>query len=207
MLVETLQENGYDSAALGLSMNYNTSESKAKNTMKNLAHKDLGHNKCLESICVWLNIVAPIYFWSEFDTFRIGVTKQSQSTMHTFLKKEVTEYEYVFDSVDQKDIDTLTKIVNKYIKRKNLRGAKQVNPAGFEQRRVVCLNYKVLRNIIMQRRDHKLDEWQYFCKEIYEQAEHSELLPHWDKEKADLLDLTPVELVKKIRILEDCLYS
>jgi hypothetical protein len=89
--IKLLSEHGYNEAILGLSLSYNTTTKKAMETAELLAKLDGGHNKFLESICVWLDITAPRYWWQQFDTYRIGVTKQSESTMHTLLRQPLTD--------------------------------------------------------------------------------------------------------------------
>ena len=124
-----------------------------------------------------LILFAPRFFWSEFDTYRAGVTKQSESTMHTLgvrrLRNEDFEYplkDLVLNSIND-DIDlynedgmTLEKLKN------NL-------PEGFLQRRIVCTNYKTLRNMILQRKKHELSQWRLFISQVISQVEHPELLP------------------------------
>ena len=83
MNVTVLNEAGYQEALLGLSLSYEQSLDKMPAVAERLAQRDNGHNKFLESIVVWLDVIAPRYWWQEFDTYRIGVSKQSSSTMHT----------------------------------------------------------------------------------------------------------------------------
>ena len=81
------KEAGYEEAILGLSLNKNQPIENMPNVLRRLAHKGGGHSKALESICVWLDITAPRFWWAEFDTYRVGMTKQSQSTIHTLIKR------------------------------------------------------------------------------------------------------------------------
>jgi hypothetical protein len=132
-----------------------------------LAPQNHGHNKFLESVILWLDIDAPRYWWQEFDTYRVGVTKQSESTMHTILHRTLTQADF------QKLIDTATlEKLNHYISIKDFDTLKNELPEGFLQRRIVCLNYKVLRHIFRQRRSHKLLEWQIFIAEVYHKCEN-----------------------------------
>lgn len=139
-----------------------------------LAHMQGGHNKFLESIMFTLLIRAPRYWWQEFDTYRVGVTKQSESTIHTITKRFLTQNDFV------EDIDNLDDI-NKYIKRyqdiinvkkdekeeeKLFREIKNILPEGFLQRRIVVLNAKSLQNMYMQRKNHRLKEWHKFLNDI-----------------------------------------
>ena len=98
MKVKVLEEAGYEWALLGLSKSFKdraiphedwwTYErfEKLNKTAKGMAFNDGGHNKFLESIVVWLDIEAPRGWWQEFDTYRVGTTKQSESTIHTIAK-------------------------------------------------------------------------------------------------------------------------
>ena len=80
MKIKILKEAGYDEALLGLSLSYNTKIERMDKVAAKLYCKDGGHNKFLESICVWLDITAARYWWQEFDTYRIGVTKLGSGT-------------------------------------------------------------------------------------------------------------------------------
>ena len=136
-----------------------------------LAPKGGGHNKFLESIQVWLDISAPRYFWSEYDTYRVGMTKQSESTMHTILSRplEQADFELGIEGDYLKYLNTNIKEVtdnpdlDRSDKMRILRETKNDLPEGFLQRRIISTNYMVLRNIYKQRRAHKLPEWQEFC--------------------------------------------
>ncbi len=171
MLVKVMNEYGIDEAICGLSLSYGTTFQKATDISKKLAHKDGGHNKFLESIMVWLDVTAPRYFWQQLDTYRVGITKQSESTMHTIMKKPLTQANF------EKEIRFETLIhLNNLIYAGMFDQLKVELPEGFLQRRIICTNYKVLRNIISQRLKHKLVEWQVFCNSLYVQLTHNEYL-------------------------------
>lgn len=171
MIVEILEESGKAWALLGLSLSYNQDELKMENISCSLASKDGGHNKFLESIIMWIDITAPRYWWQQFDTYRVGITKQSQSTMHTLLKTPIT--------TDFFDLEIPEETISRL---ENLRSEKRFDqlkyelPEGFLQRRIVCTNYKTLRNIISQRKRHKLKEWKFFIRTILENAKYKEYL-------------------------------
>jgi hypothetical protein len=156
--INILKEAGFDEALLGLSLNKNQSIEKMPKVALKLAKMDGGHNKFLESIDVWLDIKAPRYWWSQFDTYRAGVTKQSESTMHTIMKRQLTEDDFS-EYIPSENIDTL----NGYIQAKQFNLVKANLPEGFLQRRIVKLSYKNIRNIIQQRKNHRLLEWKFFC--------------------------------------------
>jgi len=171
MKVTVLREAGFGEALLGLSLSYNSDPEKVHEVARKLAHKGDGHNKFLESICVWLDIDAPRYWWSQFDTYRVGVTKQSESTMHTLLDKRLTQQMFEHPISEQ-----IRRRLNEKIDEEDWEIVKWNLPESFLQRRIVCTNYMALQRIIRQRRTHKLAEWQVFCDEVIEQCEYTEFL-------------------------------
>ena len=190
MKVVVLNEAGYDEAMLGLSRSYNKPLYDMPNVAEKLYRKDGGHNKFLESIVVWLDITAPRYWWQQIDTYRApqdgedgfqptGITKQSESTMHTLLQRELSQ-----DDFEVGIPSDLLFIVNTIIAQKDWYLAKRVLPESFLQSRVVCTNYKALRNIIKQRCTHKLPEWRQFIAQLLDQLEYQEFLE----------DLKPIEV-------------
>ena len=136
-----------------------------------LRFKGEGHNKFLETIVVWMDIDAPRYFWQQFDTYRIGVTKQSESTMHTMTARPLqqTDFEYPIPNAHLQHLNAL-------IADEQWQAVKRDLPESFLQRRIVCLNYMILQRMIRQRRSHRLEEWRTFIDEVLRQAEHLELL-------------------------------
>lgn len=171
MKVKVLGEAGYEFALLGLSLSYNMPVKKMQEVADRLASKDGGHNKFLESICVWIDVTAPRYWWQQLDTYRIGVTKQSESTMHTLTKRPLTQDD--FDGhLPQATLDRL----NELIASKNWKQAKRELPESFLQRRIVCTNYKALRHMRQQRKTHKLPEWHLFLDALDEQLAMPEFL-------------------------------
>ena len=166
MKIKILNESGHSEALLGVSLSYNKTPS--PEAIITLSHKDGGHNKFLESIVLWLDITAPRYWWQQFDTYRISVTKQSESTMHTLKGHTFTP----------EDFETwipleLIAILNQYKDQPELKG---MLPESFLQRRIVCTNYKTLRNIFKQRRTHRLIEWNIFIESVYNAVRVNEYL-------------------------------
>ena len=142
---------------------------------KKLAHQQGGHNKFLETITLVLDITAPRYWWQEFDTYRAGVTKQSESTMHTIMARDLTDEDFeggTFDHI----LDELNAIRRDYLAAKEKGDAeeerrcfldmKSALPEGFLQRRIVVLNLKTLQNMYIQRRTHRLPEWRSFFESL-----------------------------------------
>lgn len=202
MKVTVLEEAGYEWALLGLSKSFKdraipheewwTYErfEKLDKTAKGMAFQDGGHNKFLESITVWIDIEAPRGWWQEFDTYRVGMTKQSDSTMHTIQRRPTTLADYEFGT-RERVIEEFNRILieetNNFTDTKRLTGdslqrVKWNLPEGYLQSRVVCTNYRTLRNIFLQRWNHNLSQWQVFIKEMREQLERPELLPSKGRE-------------------------
>lgn len=137
--------------------------------------------KFLRQIMVSVDITAPLYWWKEFDTYKIGTTANSTSTMHklastpiTLENFEIEDYEPDLRLIDDIDmgirirsfIDDLEQLRQMYLETKDKRYWKELVrwlPNGWLQTRTVTLNYEVLRNIYAQRRYHKLTEWHRFC--------------------------------------------
>ena len=174
MKVTVLREAGIEEALLGLSLSYNQPVEKMKAVADRLADKNEAHNKFLESIVVWVDVIAPRFWWQEFDTYRVGVTKQSESTIHTIMKTELMPEDFAHP-IFQPELDRLNDMIldERFIELKN------ALPEGFLQRRIVCTNYKTLRRIIFQRKNHKLPEWHTFIQAILTQVEHPEWLPSY----------------------------
>lgn len=137
-----------------------------------------GHNKFLETITLTIDIRAPRYWWQEFDTYRAGVTKQSESTIHTIMKRDLTDDDFE-GGMWPEVLGILNRSREIYQSaegdenKEALRAAvfddmKAGLPEGFLQRRIVCLNLKTLQNIYHQRKNHKLPQWRMFFYDIAE---------------------------------------
>jgi hypothetical protein len=184
MQVKILKEEGHDLALRGMAYSFKDRASdpdewwagqsdRAIKRAPLLAVKDGGHNKFIESIVVWIDIEASRAFWSEFDTYRVGTTKQSESTMHTLSKRGPVPEDFE-EGTHWKVIDAF---IDVWLSSKGDINVLKMNlPEGFLQRRLVCTNYKVLRNIISQREGHRLKSWGMFIEKIIEQVEHPEYL-------------------------------
>jgi len=171
MKLKILEEHGYESALLGLSLSYNTDPDDMSAVAAKLRFKGDGHNKFLESIVVWLDITAPRYFWQQFDTYRIGTTKQSESTMHTMTRSRLTQ-EHFEHPIPEAQLDFLNGLVIE----SDWERVKWNLPESFLQRRIVCTNYMALQRMIRQRETHRLTEWREFVRMLLEQAQRPELL-------------------------------
>ena len=169
MEVTVIKEAGYEEALYGLSLSYNSDINRMSRRAALLAPLDKGHNKYLESVSVWIKIKAPRYFWQQFDTYRVGITKQSESTMHTIMRGKLTT-----DNFTEDVAFSIIDLLNHYIESEDFEKVKANLPEGFLQERLVCTNYKVLRNMYQQRKDHKLEEWKEFISLLCEQLTHKE---------------------------------
>lgn len=133
-----------------------------------LAGADGGHNKFLEQIQYWIAIDAPLYWWKQFDTYRIGVSKSSESTMFKMWKGGLVQADFE-KPVYEETLERLNKSIKKYNEEPSEELFMEIItnlPDGFLQTRLVNINAKSLRNIYQQRYAHKLQEWKDFCKFI-----------------------------------------
>lgn len=140
-----------------------------------------GHDKFLRMLRVDLLITAPLYWWKQFDTYKVGTVTQSESTMHTLMKSPITQN--MFESGLHPDI---LNILENMRLAGNFDGLNNLLPHSFLQTRMVSTNYAVLQNIIRQRRGHKLREWREFISTILDQCNHPDIL--WPDRLADAED-------------------
>lgn len=154
--------------------------------MKKLTAAGNDHGKFLRMITVTMDITAPLYWWKEFDTYKVGTVANSCSTMHKLTAKAFTIDDFSFEDCDQwtKDvvcgciINALNMNRNKFLETNDKeiwRQMIQLLPSSYNQKRTVQLNYAVLKNIYHARKNHKLSEWHTFCGWI-EQLPYSELI-------------------------------
>lgn len=180
--------------------------------MMRLVKAGTEHAKFMRMITVIADVTAPLYWWKEFDTYKVGTVANSCSTMHKIAEKEFTLDDFSAEHLDGESvcsyygnealssIDILRVIIralNKWreryltaLKTEEYTGlpAKdiwwqmiQILPSSYNQKRTICLNYAVLANIYRQRKGHKLDEWNDFCKWI-ETLPYSELITGENKD-------------------------
>lgn len=155
--------------------------------MRNLCDAGTDHRKFMRMITVYVDITAPLYWWKEFDTYKVGTVANSCSTMHKIAGKEFTIEDFSCEHlIDDEPIPTrvysprqmleatianLNHLRWLYIKTKDKKywwQMIQLLPSSYNQRRTIMLNYEVLANIYKSRSGHKLDEWRDFCKWIVE---------------------------------------
>lgn len=149
--------------------------------MKSLSKAGNDHAKFLRMINVTVDITAPLYWWKEYDTYKVGTVANSCSTMHKIHDKELTRddfsWEHLYSPYDAEDLGSaeiseyILNILNRYRKRylysknkKDWQQMIQLLPSSYNQRRTVQLNYQVLKSMYFARKNHKLDEWVEFCK-------------------------------------------
>lgn len=167
--------------------------------MTRLRNAGTDHRKYMRMILVSCDIIAPLYWWKEFDTYKVGTVANSCSTMHKIQAKEFTlddfshehldiyrehvmyaPNKYRFSSTDllKLEIDVLNQCGDKYLETKDKRcwwQMIQLLPSSYNQKRTIMMNYEVLANIYKSRKNHKLDEWRKFCDWI-EKLPYSRLI-------------------------------
>lgn len=144
--------------------------------MQRLRNAGTDHRKYMRMIVVFADITAPLYWWKEFDTYKIGTVANSCSTMHKIHTKEFTpddfSKEFLFGE-EELDFERILFRLNYCRERFNVTGNKnwwykmiQLLPSSYNQKRTVMMNYEVLANIYKSRKNHKLDEWRELCRWI-----------------------------------------
>lgn len=159
-----------------------------KHLMMALRNAGTDHRKFMRMITVYLDITAPLYWWKEFDTYKVGTVVNSCSTMHKIAEKEFTLENFscehllsywgeekvnptiIYPCTPMQHLNQTIACLNvcrkKYLETKDKKywwQMIQLLPSSYNQRRTVMLNYEVLANIYKSRRNHKLDEWHTFC--------------------------------------------
>lgn len=170
-------------------------ESNDLDLMTRLRNAGTDHRKFMRMIVVYLDITAPLYWWKEFDTYKVGTVANSCSTMHKIAAKEFTLDDFSHEHLNRTGLFILENIIanlnewRAYFiygfdsgEYKIEKGDKeqwwqmiQLLPSSYNQKRTVMLNYEVLANIYKSRRNHKLDEWHTLCDWI-EGLPYSELI-------------------------------
>ena len=173
-----------------------------KELMMKLRNAGTDHRKFMRMITVYVDITAPLYWWKEFDTYKVGTVVNSCSTMHKIHDKEFTldDFSHEHLGVNPKCTEAIDFTWNfEYFLLETIRGLNaaraaylktkdkfyfdqmiQLLPTSYNQKRTVMLNYEVLANIYKSRKNHKLDEWRELCKWI-EKLPHSEIITGGNK--------------------------
>lgn len=144
--------------------------------MKRLIKSGTDHRKFMRMIPVYIDITAPLYWWKEFDTYKVGTVANSCSTMHKIQEKEFTLDDFSHEHLQAPMAEILKHTIHglndardAYLSSKDKLmwwQMIQLLPSSYNQKRSVMLNYEVLANMYKSRKNHKLDEWRDFCKWI-----------------------------------------
>ena len=170
---------------------------KDKDLMKRLRNAGTDHRKFMRQIVVYVDILAPLYWWKEFDTYKVGTVANSCSTMHKIHSSEMFEEDFSIEDIESysndfpdddaihsaycaavQAISALNRLRYRYNETKDKkywRAMIQLLPSSYNQLRTVSLNYEVLANMYHSRKNHKLDEWHTFCDWV-ESLPYSELI-------------------------------
>ena len=154
--------------------------------MMALRNAGTDHRKFMRMIAVYLDITAPLYWWKEFDTYKVGTVANSCSTMHKIHDKEFTLEDFSVERSDTLTQDVFLQHIipvleiqrKLYLESKSEKAWNsmiQLLPSSYNQKRTVMLNYEVLANMYKSRKNHKLKEWRYFCTWISD-LPYSELI-------------------------------
>lgn len=149
---------------------------------KRLAKGGTEHRKYVRQIFVSVDITAPIYWWKEYDTYKIGTTANSTSTMHKLMSRPLRVDDFSLNGTEPTYFDVLSTFINRLnswiefyrntddslLKEAYWRGVIQLLPMSYNQTRTVTLNYEVVANMVSQRKHHKLSEWLTFCDYMIE---------------------------------------
>ncbi len=204
--IENVDYYGFDAALRGMRNPLNSWENSDSQTdgfgcvnigandfelMTRLVKSGSDHSKFMRMITVTMDITAPLYWWKEFDTYKVGTVRNSCSTMHTIHKRKFTLDDFSHDHMEHDFIEFFNNYIigmlnhvrdvyvnfDEYQKNGKLReGVNKKNvwyqmisllPSSYNQRATVQLNYAVLRNMYHSRKNHKLDEWRQFCEWVH----------------------------------------
>ncbi len=131
------------------------------------------HRKFLRMIFVSVDITAPLYWWKEFDTYKVGTVSNSCSTMHKLHSKAFCQADFSLDKLSKESLQVMDSLIAylenlrlKYLETKEKSvwyNLIQMLPSSYNQMRTITMNYENLRGMYFSRKDHKLDEWHILC--------------------------------------------
>lgn len=195
--IDNLQIYGIESAMHGM-RNPMNSWDKNDTTDNYIGDNDLGlllrlckagsdHRKVLRQMFISCDVTAPLYWWKEFDTYKVGVTANSQSTMHKLCSRPLTVHDFSFEDMHDDEfivnivIDNLNARIRDYKadmkQNKSLwRTIIQLLPCAYNQTRTITCNYENILNMYQQRKHHKLSEWVEFCAHMYNNLPYFNLI-------------------------------
>lgn len=182
MKTTILSEYGFHEALLGMGLSHGKTsgitslwdirdDASLKERALKLAGLGKGHDKFLRMIVVTLDITAPLYWWKQFDTYKVGTVAQSESTMHTLMKNPLTP-----EMFEGGLADPLLGHLEELRQRGDFATLNRHLPQAFLQRRIVQTNYAALAGIVCQRKGHKLPEWKAFTESVLWGVQRPELL-------------------------------
>ena len=153
--------------------------------MEKLVSAGTDHRKFMRMIPVFMDITAPLYWWKEYDTYKVGTVANSCSTMHKIHDRELDLKDFSAEKLDEWSITVLEAVINRinyhrnrFIETKDKNHWEQMIqllPSSYNQMRTCTLNYEVLKNMYRARKNHKLMEWREFCERI-EKLPYSNLI-------------------------------
>lgn len=155
--------------------------------LQQLVKAGADHRKVLRQMFISCDITAPLYWWKEFDTYKVGVTANSQSTMHKLCSRPLTVHDFSFEDMHDDEfivnivLDNLNARIRDY--KEDMKQNKglwrtiiQLLPSAYNQTRTVTMNYENVINMYQQRKHHKLSEWREFCEYMYNNLDYCKLL-------------------------------
>lgn len=188
--IDQVYVSGFDTAIRGMRNPLNSWEKSDTNDfglgendlvlMKKLIKAGTDHSKFRRFITVTCDITAPLYWWKEFDTYKVGTVANSCSTMHTITKTMLNDTDFSGERLDIDGVAVLKDIIdfinfnitnynssqNEDSRLRYWNNIIQLLPTSYNQKRTVLLNYEVLANMYHSRNNHKLQEWRCFCEWI-----------------------------------------
>ena len=202
MKVKVIYESDIDAALLGTGLSFGRTSDmsiediqdnkdgirdKMLDVVRKLAPMGNGHNKAIRQVIIALDVTAPLYWWKQMATYQVGTVTQSESTMHTIMKKPFTPDDFELDHPDSPFVRTFIGVLNSlrtaYLESDNAaekrvmwRDLIQYLPESYLQRRIITANYETLRCIFRQRKGHKLDEWATFIDDVYNGLKYNEFV-------------------------------
>ena len=184
MEIRLMRKEGFSEALFGIGLSYGlTSEyeewdvvpydrrMKLQEIASKLCKAGAGEDKFLRQIMYWWDVTAPRYWWAEADTFKVGTVAQSESTMHTIMRRDLTQEDFE-EPIHPGALEVLNLLIGDYKKSENghlfFMQLKNDLPEGFLQRRIWTLNLANMKNIHRQRKNHRLPQWRKICDAFVE---------------------------------------
>lgn len=185
MIVENIESGGFMAAIRGMRNSWNSWEKsdssplaigpKDRELMENLIKAGPSHSKFRRLITAWFDVIGPLYWWKQFDTYKVGTTACSTSSMHTVMQRKLNIQDFSYEKINNVDLMMIIEFINRLIDEYNNETNQKLRrqyfeevvallPESFNQKRTICTNYEVLANIYAQRKGHRLKEWGYFRK-------------------------------------------